>query len=125
MNLLRALLVSQDDAARRDVAQLLSDYSFDCVQAADGIAALHFASRDGIDLIVTDVRLLKMDGPQFLDIVTDGAFGAKPPPVIMCASFLHEQAWVRKLVMPRVTLLSRPFTADAFAVALDAAFPAE
>ena len=88
MNLLRALLVSQDDAARRDVAQLLSDYSFDCVQAADGIDALQFASRDGVDLIVTDVRLPKMDGPQFLDIVTDGAFGAKPPPVIMCASLL-------------------------------------
>lgn len=122
---MRALIVSPDTVARQQVAHLLDECGFDSVEAADGISALHFASHDGIDLIVTDVRLSRIDGPQFLDIVTDGAFGASPPPVIMCATFLHEQAWVRKLVMPAVTLLSRPFTPQAFAAALDAAFPVE
>ena len=89
------------------MAQLLDTFGFDSVDAHDGVSAMHFASDDGIDLIVADVRLPKLDGPMLLDITIEGAFGARPPP------------------LPNVWLVSRPFTQETFALAIDRAFPTD
>lgn len=124
MNLLRALIVAPDKSDRLAIARLLEKRNFECVEADDGLSALRFASFDGIDLIVAEARMPKMDGPQFLDIVVDGAFGPAPP-LIMCAANLHEQVWIKKLALPGVTLLARPLTPLAFSEALNAAFPVE
>ncbi|MEQ1780346.1 MAG: response regulator [Hyphomonadaceae bacterium] len=124
MKLMRALIVTAHESLRREAVHFLEPRSFDCVEATDGISALQFVSPDAIDLIVADVRLPKLDGPQFLDIVIEGAFGASPPPLIMCSATLHEHVWVRKLGLQGVTLLDWPFTPAAFTAALEAAFPA-
>lgn len=125
MKLLRALIVSADEAGRREVTKVLDDYSFDCIEAPDGISALQCASPDAIDLIVADVQLPKLNGPQLLDIIIDGAFGWSPPPLIMCSANLHEHVWIRRLALPGVMPLGKPFTPRDFVAALDAAFPAK
>jgi CheY-like chemotaxis protein len=125
MKMLRVLIVDPDPVARSYVSDLLGRCGFYSVEAESGTRALQLATTDPFDLIVMDARLPGMDGPQFLDLVLDGAFGHKPPPLIVCSAYLHEQVWVRKLALPGVVLLAKPFAAEPFAAALDAAFSAQ
>ncbi len=89
------------------------------------VDALRFVSDFAIDLIVTEVRLPKLDAVQLLQIVRNGAFGPKPPPTIICSARLHEASWVTHPALQGLTLLAKPLTPQAFATALDAAFPVE
>ena len=125
MKFLRALIVDPDDAVRRRAAVLLDEHGFDSVEAADGIAALRFASANGIDLIISDFRLPRLEGLSFLDIIKRGAFGQAPPPLIFCSALLQSEGWMRKLADEGIPLLVRPFTPHAFELALAAAFAAD
>ena len=125
MKLLHALIVSADVAGRREARNLLADCGFECVEASGGIAALQFASPHAIDLIIADIHLPKLDGPELLDIILAGAFGLPAPPLIMFSANLHEHVWITRLALPGVTALRKPFTPGGFVAALDAGFPAE
>ena len=125
MRLMRALVVDPDSVARLEISKLLDESSFDSVAAIDGVDALRFVSDFAIDLIVTEVRLPKLDAVQLLQIVRSGAFGPKPPPTIICSARLHEASWVTHPALQGLTLLAKPLTPQAFATALDAAFPVE
>lgn len=89
LSFLRALVVDSDASARRAMIDKLSPQGFDCVEAHDGVEALHQASEDGIDLVVTALELPRLSGSQLIDLVRRGVFGAIPPPVIVCATQLN------------------------------------
>jgi CheY-like chemotaxis protein len=125
MKFLRALIVSADKALRREASELLEDRGFVCLEAYDGVVALKFASPHAIDLIVADIHLPKLDGPELLDVIIDGAFGLPAPPLIMCSGNLHEHVWITRLALPGVMALRKPFTPGGFVAALDSVFPAE
>jgi CheY-like chemotaxis protein len=121
MKLTRALVVGDDQRTGQQTAGLLDACGFESVEGVDGIRAFHFALDDVIGLITADARLAALDGPQLLDILVSGAFGAQPQPLIICAAHLREQVWLMKLGHG----FARLFTPLAFSVALDAAFPVE
>lgn len=125
MKVLRALIVDPDHTSRREMAGLLDECCFDSLEATDGVHALQFASEYAIDLIVTEIQIPKLDVLQLLHIIRCGAFGWIPPPVIVCSASLQDRSWLTSPALRGLTLLARPFTARSFAVALDAAFPAD
>lgn len=125
MSLMRALIVDPDEAARRQIEGLLDESHFDSLGAASGVAALRFTSDYAIDLIVTEIDLGGLDVLQFLRIVQIGGFGYPPPPVIVSSKLLHDALWATDPVLAGLALLPKPFLPQAFAAALDAAFPVD
>ena len=120
----RALIVDDDPTVRVRIGVILQSCGFDCVEATDGIDAMRFASEGGIDLIVTDIAMPRMDGLDFLAIISKGAFGANPPPAIVCSAHLDEDRYRHRPELDLAAVkLSKPFTTDDLIKAVAAAFP--
>jgi CheY-like chemotaxis protein len=80
------ILVVEDDPSIADVLEMaLTDEGFEVVHVADGAAALAEAMRTPPTLILLDMRMPVMDGPQFA-----AAYRQSPPPhapiVVLTAS---------------------------------------
>ena len=119
----RALIVDNDAAMRVHIGAILKSYGFDCVEAIDGIDAMRFVSEGGIDLIVTDIAMPRMDGLDLLAIISKGAFGANPPPVIVCSAHLDEEKYKQRPELDlAVARISKPFKPDQLIKAATAAF---
>ncbi|MHC5110253.1 MAG: response regulator transcription factor [Planctomycetota bacterium] len=59
----RTIVVVEDEASiRRGIADLLRVAGYDPVEAADGVAGLTEARRVGVDLVLLDLQLPKLDG---------------------------------------------------------------
>lgn len=64
----RILLVEDEDAVRMFAARALKDKGYDVVEAGDGLDAIDVAKENpDIDLIITDVVMPGMDGPQMIN----------------------------------------------------------
>lgn len=61
------LLVDDEESLRSVVAERLTDYGFEVVQAADGESALKALDGFAFDVIVSDLRLPGVDGRQVID----------------------------------------------------------
>ena len=58
------VILAVDDSAsmRQMVRYTLEGAGYEVVQAADGVEALDFAKTRGVDLVLTDVNMPRMDG---------------------------------------------------------------
>ena len=70
------LVVDNDDAVLDVVIAALESRGFEATKAASGLAAIAAYERGGIDLVLMDVRMPGMDGPQTLAAIraTDPEF---------------------------------------------------
>ena len=57
------LVVEDEPAIREVVADLLEDEGYAVRQAADGLEAIDELEVDGVDLVLSDVRMPRLDGP--------------------------------------------------------------
>lgn len=120
----RALIVENAAATRSYIRGILESCGFECVEAADGIDAVRFASENGIDLIVTDIVMPRMDGPDLLRLIAKGAFGANPPPTIICSAHLDDERYGQRPELAlAVARIAKPFRADQLIEAIAWAFP--
>jgi two-component system, chemotaxis family, chemotaxis protein CheY len=59
----RTILAVDDSASMRQMVRYtLEGAGYNVVQAADGVEALDFAKGSGVDLVLTDVNMPRMDG---------------------------------------------------------------
>lgn len=58
----KILAVDDSPSMRRMVEFTLKSAGHDVVQACDGVEAFEIASRDSVDLVLTDVNMPRMDG---------------------------------------------------------------
>jgi len=58
----RVLVAEDDDLFAEAIDAFLSDAGFSVVVTADGEAALRVADADGFDVLVTDLRMPRLDG---------------------------------------------------------------
>jgi two-component system cell cycle sensor histidine kinase/response regulator CckA len=63
------LLVEDEDAVRMFAARALKDKGYEVIEASNGVDAIEVVKRDDveIDLIITDVVMPGMDGPQMIN----------------------------------------------------------
>lgn len=65
----RILFVDDDPVLRQLLATLFSQYNYDVATAGDGLEGLEWLKHDMADLIISDLRMPRMSGFEFLSIV--------------------------------------------------------
>ncbi|MEM8499664.1 MAG: sigma-54 dependent transcriptional regulator [Pseudomonadota bacterium] len=63
---LTILVVEDDDSLREALVDTLELHGYDCVQAADGVKALHALELKPVNMVVSDVNMPEIDGMQLL-----------------------------------------------------------
>ena len=91
MNPQRIILVVDDDAAHRAMLQaLLGEWGYKVVEADDGVTAVDAVRKQYFDLVLMDVRMIKMSGMEALEEIQ--GFNPVLPVIIMTAYSSIESA---------------------------------
>ncbi|MBW2250209.1 MAG: response regulator, partial [Deltaproteobacteria bacterium] len=68
MNNKSTILVVDDDSAHRTMLRtLISGWQYDIIEADDGLTAIEEVRKRPFDLVLMDVRMLKVSGLEALD----------------------------------------------------------
>jgi CheY-like chemotaxis protein len=108
------LVVEDQEEVRRLAAEVLRTYGYNVIQAATGLEALqlaeHYSGR--IDLVLTDVVMPGMAGPELID-----RFRALQPGIkVLCMSgYTADAAALLGVLDSGVAFISKPFAPDVLA----------
>ena len=97
------LVVEDEPAIREVVADLLEDEGYAVRQAADGLEAIDELEVDGVDLVLSDVRMPRLDGPALARRLRRHGYAV--PVVLMSAVDVEVD-------LPGVGFLPKPFDRD-------------
>ena len=76
----RVLIIDDEEAIRSSLKMIFEYEGYDCVLAANGVAALKIAEREPPDLVVLDIKMPQLDG---LEVLKQLKSRELSPPVIM------------------------------------------
>jgi two-component system cell cycle sensor histidine kinase/response regulator CckA len=108
----RILLVEDNDAVRKPLAQVLEELGYDVVVAAGPAEALALPDELEIDLLLTDVVMPEMNGRQLSESLRSGRPGMH---VLYISGYTDDAVIARGLVEPGTAFLQKPFGADKLA----------
>ncbi len=108
------LLVEDNDAVRKISRTMLKRHGYRVIAAAEGTEALEeLASRDGsIDLLLTDVVMPGMSGPELYSRVAEDHPGLK---VLYMSGYTDEIVTAQGKLRSGEDLIEKPFSMDALA----------
>lgn len=86
-NAKRILLVEDDAGCLRNIATFLREEGYDVTQAQDGDEALELIARSSFDLVLTDIRMPRIDGITLAEQVRTIA---PETPVILMTGFVTQ-----------------------------------
>jgi DNA-binding response OmpR family regulator len=104
----RVVVVEDEPAIRRGVVDALRLSGYDVAEAADGVTGLQEAATGGVDLVLLDLLLPKMDG---LDVLAELRRICPTRPVIILTARGGEDDRVRGLKMGADDYVVKPFSA--------------
>ena len=106
------LLVEDDETMRSLTKQVLQEHGYSVVDADDGKSALEWVGShlDPIDLLLTDVVMRRMSGPELVDRLSASNPGLK---VVYMSGYTGELIAEREILKRGITLLEKPFTRTA------------
>jgi two-component system, cell cycle sensor histidine kinase and response regulator CckA len=106
------LLVEDETVVRRLVAEILETTGYTVLQAGDGPSALELLRRHTapIELLVTDVVMPGMSGPEVAQAVTAMRPGTQ---VLYTSGYTDSQIGHHGVLEPGIAFLQKPFDADA------------
>ncbi len=111
------VVVEDEDAIRRGIVDVLNMSGFETTEAADGVAGLAEARRLGVDLVLLDLLLPKMDG---FDVLTQLRVTHPVLPVIILTARGSEDDRVRGLRAGADDYVVKPFSARELLARIDA-----
>jgi CheY-like chemotaxis protein len=97
------LVVEDEPAIREVVADLLQDEGYAVRQASDGLQAIDELEVDDVDLVLSDVRMPRLDGPALARRLRRHGYAV--PVVLMSAVDVEVD-------LPGVGFLPKPFDRD-------------
>ena len=108
------LLVEDETVVRRLVAEILENAGYTVMQAADGPSALELLRRHSgtLDLLVTDVVMPGMSGPEVAQAVTSMRPGTQ---VLYTSGYTDSAIGHHGVLEPGIAFLQKPFSADELA----------
>ena len=104
----RILIVDDEQSMREWMRILFQRDGFDVLVAEDGVAARDLVSREFVDVVLTDIRMPRMDGLELLKAIR----GLAPDAVVimMTAHFNRDsEEWKRAREAGAAALLEKPF----------------
>jgi PAS domain S-box-containing protein len=106
------LLVEDDEIMRGLTRQMLQEHGYTVVEADDGKSALEWVeSQNGpIDLLLTDVVMRRMSGPELVDRLNATHPNLK---VVYMSGYTGELIAEREVLKRGITLLEKPFSRTA------------
>ncbi len=107
------LLVEDDDTIRHMVSSILAKHGYKVIEAPTPHAAIAAAAQhiDGIDLLVTDVVLPGMSGPELVARMAKVHAGLK---VLYMSGYTDDAVMQHGLLEAGTAFLQKPFTPDGF-----------
>ncbi|MCP4666553.1 MAG: sigma-54-dependent Fis family transcriptional regulator [Deltaproteobacteria bacterium] len=113
------VLVVDDDQAHRTMLQtLLTGWKYDVQEADDGAAAIQMVHENPFDLILMDIRMIKVSGLEALEEIK--AYNPAIPVIIMTAYSSVETA-VEALKMGAYDYLTKPLDFDELRLVMERA----
>jgi two-component system cell cycle sensor histidine kinase/response regulator CckA len=108
------LLVEDEESVRRLAGEILRNLGYQILEAAHGRAALSVAAGvgDTVDLIVTDVVMPGMSGPETVAGLDEHCPHAK---VLFMSGYIDDEVSRRGVLHEEVNFIQKPFTPDSLA----------
>ena len=108
----KILLVEDDETMRSLTRKVLEEHGYTVVEADDGKSALEWAEAHPgpIDLLLTDVVMRRMSGPELVDRLSAAQPNLK---IIYMSGYTGELIAEREVLKRGITLLEKPFTRTA------------
>jgi DNA-binding response OmpR family regulator len=104
----KIVVVEDEQAIRRGVTDALRASGYEVSEAADGVRGLHEASRPGVDLVLLDLLLPRMDG---LEVLKELRRVRSAVPVIVLTARGTEDDRVQGLKLGADDYVVKPFSA--------------
>jgi DNA-binding response OmpR family regulator len=104
----RIVVIEDEQAIRRGVADALRASGYEVAEAADGVKGLQEAGRPGVDLVLLDLLLPRLDG---LEVLKELRRMRSAVPVIVLTARGTEDDRVRGLKMGADDYVVKPFSA--------------
>src|SRR4051812_13851993 len=110
----RILVVDDEASARSGLEKLLKQEGYRVETAEDGAAALARFQEMAADVVVTDLKMPKMDGLELLKKLREQDAGV---PVLVCTAFGDVSTAVQAMRGGAEDYLTKPIDFDALALA--------
>jgi len=105
----RILIVDDEATVRETVAAILSRDNYAIDTAQDGAEALRLLALHRYDLVLSDVRMPDLDGPQLYDTIQQRCRAAMPTVIFMTG---HVEDAVDGALQPGALILEKPFSVN-------------
>jgi two-component system response regulator PilR (NtrC family) len=105
----RILVVDDEEAMREFLRILLEKEGHDVVTAGDGTAALALATNGGIDLVISDIKMPRLDG---VGLLTGLRKHGLETPVIMMTAYASADSTIQAMQQGAFDYITKPFKVD-------------
>lgn len=118
----KTILVVDDEVGYREMIQMdLSDRGFNAFTAQGGAEALEILKKEKIDLVVTDMKMPKMDGLDTVKAIKKNHPGV---PIVLMTGYAVEDRVEKALQLKATACLRKPFDIEDLTTVISAALPA-
>jgi CheY-like chemotaxis protein len=105
------LVIDDEEAVRELIVDVLVGHGYEVEMASDGHDALRLCEQARYDLILSDLRMPKMDGAAFYQAL-QAKYGPAMPRMIFVTGQAHALDYAGFLGLTAVPVLAKPFTVD-------------
>lgn len=109
----RVLLVDDNNDARGALRLVLESQGLECIESANGSAALEWLNEEQADLIVTDNQMPVLTGLEFIEHLSAKSSNSLPP-VIFLSGNLDESDKARARHAGAYAILNKPCNFSEF-----------
>jgi len=118
----RVLVIEDEDGARDGLAQILTLLGYRVTAVADGAQALALPASPAFDLVLSDLLLPGMSGPEAVAVLVRRWPGLR---VVLMSGYTEDEAVRRSVADGKVAFLQKPFDAATLAAAVRRALAPE
>ncbi len=105
----RLLIVDDEEIARTNMQHVLRKDGYNCITASSGVEALEIFSKTDVDLVITDLKMDRMDGLELLGHITSMSPEVQ---VIMVTGFATIDSAVEALKKGAAHYLGKPINLE-------------